>query len=633
MPIFPVRGLAEKGILRDPSPYQLDLNAWSAGVNVRFHANVVERAPVWRDVFNLIADQPVFAYGLGPDEGYDSVIVKCIDGRAFQYVSGTSAEITRSQFLNSPVIGVAGTGYAGTEAVTFSAPTLPGGVTTTGHITVSSGHVTGIVYNTIGCGYASAPTIIIAAPSSGTQATATVALSYTPSDANNAETGDFLGDVLYLNRPDQLPEVLLPNTTLLEALPNQECAWTCRSLRAFGDYMIALNVTKPNSFTDPYSGLPQTGGAFPNLFKWSDITLNGQVPDSWDPDDPTKSAGENPLEELNTPIVDGGTLRGMFIIYSENQIWCAIQDDSSDIFQFAKLFDEGGLLAPNCFVEVDGVHYVFGPKDIYKTDGVSKLSIIDKRNKDAVFRNLNKEKSEFCWVMYMPQYNSIIFAYNTADTTATFPATDRANLGAVYDLTADTWSFIDIPNMGPMCQANLDSILTYSNCPSGDEYENIGGSYADQDNTYVKNIVGVSGMVGGVSGVLTANRIVAYDFFDKGSLAFPYLSELNPPAYIERTGIALDQVGSDLTTWKKIGRVYPLVNIYGGAPVEIAIGGASFPDGPVTWNTVVQFDPTQDYKVDGIKGGRYLAISFTVATGDDFDIAGFDLDVRNGGRR
>src|ERR1700722_9857042 len=99
MPIFPVRGLAEKGILRDTSPYQLDLNAWSAGVNVRLHANVCERAPVFRDVFNLIADQPVFAYGLEPDTGYDSVILKGIDRRTFQYMPGSASEITRSQFL------------------------------------------------------------------------------------------------------------------------------------------------------------------------------------------------------------------------------------------------------------------------------------------------------------------------------------------------------------------------------------------------------------------------------------------------------------------------------------------------------------------------------------------------------
>ena len=82
-------------------------------------------------------------------------------------------------------------------------------------------------------------------------------------------------------------------------------------------------MTKPSSFVDPFTGITQTGGAFPSMFKWSDLTLAGLPPGSWDPDNPNTSAGENILEELNTPIVDGLPLRSIFVIYSETQIWAA----------------------------------------------------------------------------------------------------------------------------------------------------------------------------------------------------------------------------------------------------------------------------------------------------------------------
>lgn len=629
MPTVPVRGLAEKGILHDPSPYELDLNAWSAGTNIRFHANKVERAPVFRTVIDTLVEEPTFVVGLEPSTGYDTVMVCGADGRVFQYGSGQLTEVSKPN-LAAPVITVPGTLYVTAPAVTFSAAPS-GGVTAVGVSHLTGGVVSSITYTTPGEGYLVAPTITIAA-GPGTTAHATVALAYTPATDPRAWTSTFLGDVLYLNRPDQAPQYFGPQSTQFATLPNMETTWTCRSLRAFGDYMIALNVTKPATFTDPFTGLVQVGGAIPNMFKWSDLALDGQVPDSWDPDDPTKNTGENPLEELNTPIVDGMTLKSIFVIYSETQIWAAQQNGGSSIFNFYKLFDEGGMIAPNCAVEVDGIHYVLGTKDIYKHDGTTKVSIIDKRNKQFVFRNLNKQKSEVCFTAYLPQLDSILFAFNSGESSAKFPGVlcDRCNYGAMYDISADTWSFIDLPNVSGVTQANLDTVWTYSSAPSTLTYDNVGGSYYDQDNTFVKQMVSCSSTL---AGFLTKDRVLAYDYFDKGNLAFAYEPEVNGIAFVERTGIALDQFGSDLTTWKKIRRMFPLVNIFNDALIQIEIGGSETPSGPVTYGAPVLFDPTTDYKVDGIKGGRYLAVRFTGTTADDFEIAGYDLDVSNGGRR
>ena len=60
MPIFPVRGLAEKGVLTDPSPYQLELNAWSRAMNMKFHANRAESAPIFRNVYSPTSHTPAF---------------------------------------------------------------------------------------------------------------------------------------------------------------------------------------------------------------------------------------------------------------------------------------------------------------------------------------------------------------------------------------------------------------------------------------------------------------------------------------------------------------------------------------------------------------------------------------------
>lgn len=553
MPIIPVRGLASKGILRDPSAYQLDLDAWSNGSNVRFHANKAERAPIWRTLLDTLDEAPTFCVGVEPiSEGYDSVFFVGADGRLWSYGAGTLTEVTDA--------------------------------------------------------------------------------GQTPTTDPRAVTSTFLGQVLYVNRPDGPPRYFGPASTQFAVLPNMETTWTARVLRAFGDYLIALNVTKPETFVDPHTGLTLNGGAFPNLIKWSNLTLEGQVPDSWDPDDPTKSTGENPLEQLNTPIVDGCVMRSIFVVYSENQIWGMEEVDNNEIFLFTQLFSEGGLLAPNCAVEVGGIHYCFGPKDIYRHDGVNKVSIVDKRNRETVYRWLNKQKSEVCFAAYMPQYDSVVFAYNTGDPNAAFPGTkcDRCNYALVYDISADTCSFIDLPNVSSMTQSNLDTIYSYESVPATVTYDNVGGSYYDQANTFVKNVVGCSGAV---SGLFTQSRLLAYDFSDKGNLTLSANVECNAPAFLERTGIALDTEGSDLTTYKLVRRIYPLINVFNSVPVSIQVGGSETPGSNPTYLPAITFDPTTDYKIDLMKGGRYLAIRFTVSTLDDFEVAGYDLDVTNAGRR
>lgn len=549
MAVLPFRGLAEKGILRDPNPYQLDLNAWSAGSGVRFHANKAERAPIFRSVVESLGTSTQFCIGYRSPTTYDFVIVGMQDGRVFSYTKGNTKDVS-----------------------------VPGRV-----------------------------------------------LSGDP----RAWTGSYLGQVSYLNRPDRAPIYYGPNSATYNVLPNMDCAWTCRALRAFGDYVIAFNVTKPASYVQPHSGLTLTGGTFANLVKWSDLTLNGQVPGSWDFTDPTTNSGENPLEELTTPIVDAVAMRSALVIYSQDQIWAMEQTSSNAVFTFRKLFGEGGLLAPNCAVEIEGKHYVFGPTDIYVHDSIQKTSLVDKRNRDYIYRNLSQSQSEQCFVIYMPKYREILFAYPSGDSDAAFPVGSGANKGGIYNLVADTWSFIDLPNISAASLASLSSGLTYATAGAV-TYATIGGSYYDQDDGYDQHVVMVSGAL---PGVLTQSRILAYDFMNKGSLSFPYSPECNAPAFLERTGIDLDQLGSDLTTYKNVRRIYPQVTIYDNVPIQIQIGGCETPSGPINWSAPVSFNPMTQYKVDMMKGGRYLAIRIITPVPVDWEVAGFDADVTTKGRR
>lgn len=611
MAILPFRGLAEHGIMHDPSPYQLDLSAWSDGSGIRFHGNKAMRAPIFRSVVESLTDAPAFCASHTPVTGYDSVFVADENGKTVAYSNGTVSDITPTGQVLNLTVTAGGTGFVTAPTATISAPTS--GITAAATAVIQNGSVVSFTITNPGSGYTANPTVTMSA-SPGTPCVAAASI-FATIVATQHYTSTYLGSVTYLNRPSAPPVYFGPVSTALQGLPGWDGAMTCRSLRTFGDYLIALNVTKGTN-------------ANPSLVKWSDLTLNGLPPASWNQNDPTTSAGENPLEALSTPLVDGFPLRGRFILYSEDQIWAMALSGDTFIFDFARIFGDGGLIAPGCVAEVDGMHYCFGTTDIYRHDGNSKQSIIDKRNKDYVFRNLNQKFTEACFVLYMPKFAEIMFGYNTGDST-TYPGATHCNKGAIYNIPGDTWSFVDLPNVGAACLSTLNDTLTYATA-AVQTYANVGGSYFDQDNTFEQNVVAVSAAL---SGTLSTNRLLAYDFADKGSLAFPYSAEANSPAFLERTGIDLDQVGSDLTTYKIIRRVYPLVSIFENVPIQLQVGGAITPAGAPNWGPVVSFNPVTQYKVDVMKGGRYLGIRFLIGSPVDFEINGFDIDVGTAGRR
>ncbi|AYJ85531.1 hypothetical protein D3Y57_05480 [Sphingomonas paeninsulae] len=125
---------------------------------------------------------------------------------------------------------------------------------------------------------------------------------------NEAITHTFLGNVAYLNRVTSAPLVKRAGDATFITLPNWAPSDRTRTIRAFKDFVLALNVTK-------------AGVEYPSMVKWSDITGYGSVPGSWDPTITTNSAGENILSDMQGPILDGRALRDNFFIYGRNEVW------------------------------------------------------------------------------------------------------------------------------------------------------------------------------------------------------------------------------------------------------------------------------------------------------------------------
>jgi hypothetical protein len=434
-------------------------------------------------------------------------------------------------------------------------------------------------------------------------------------------TACLAGTLVYVNRPHDVPYFLTPTAPTFALLPGWDSTWRCLSLRVFKGFLFAINVTK---------GI----NAFPNMVKWSD-TIRGLVPPvSWDITDTTKLAGENQLAELSSPLVDGGPLGDNFILYSQDETWIVTMDGSSDIFDWRRLpFDNAGAINQNCWVEVAGKHYVFGFNDIYMHDGLTKTSLIDQRNRDAFFNELNVRKADKFFVAHDRSAREIMFCGVSGNARAGFPNPNGyCNFAAVYNYASGTWSFRDLPNVSSATLANVNTVWTYASVASTLTYANVGGSYYDQDNSFSRFPVFTS--VADAANGLSVSKVHVLDYNDVGSVALARDEEAVRPAFAERVGIDLDEIGAELRGYKNARALMPQIKLFrGNVSLNVELGGHTNASSAVEWEPPQTFDPAADYKVDTREAGRYLAYRITMPTPNDFEVSGFDLDAIVTGKR
>jgi len=428
-----------------------------------------------------------------------------------------------------------------------------------------------------------------------------------------------LADVVYINRPDRVPVFKLPAGTNFADLTNWTSNWRAVSLRPFGDFLLGLNMTEGST-------------SYPNRVRFSNLVTANSVPDSWDESDTTKSAGFNDLVQMQTAIVDGLELGTNFIIYSSSEAIMMEFVGGTFIFNFRKLFSDEGVINQNCIVEADGKHFVFGTHDIYMHDGTTKQSICDERTRKFIYTGLNAKNSDRCFVQHNKVLDEIYFCYQSGDQNVSFPDTDRCNRAAVYNHKNNTWSFMDLPNISAGTTANVNTVSTYA--ASTGTYNNIGGSYYDQEDSFNRHtlMVGDSDSNNGISSA----KLYGLDLADTGSMAFNVDTEATKAPFAERIGIDLDVIRQPIDGYKVITRLLPQIATINSSDTTMTFefGASDIPNNTPTYTTSATFDIATDYKIDSRASGRYLSYKISLAASDykDFEMSGFDLDVTTTGR-
>lgn len=95
MPTLPIRDLGGVGIATDPNPYNLPINGFTLGKNVRFDEGKVKRAPVFRNIKDSLGFNPRGAFGIvGNSTNFDTVIMVSDDYAIKEYANGTVTDVS-----------------------------------------------------------------------------------------------------------------------------------------------------------------------------------------------------------------------------------------------------------------------------------------------------------------------------------------------------------------------------------------------------------------------------------------------------------------------------------------------------------------------------------------------------------
>lgn len=366
---------------------------------------------------------------------------------------------------------------------------------------------------------------------------------------------------------------------------------SCRSIRAFKNYLIALNVTK-------------SGTNYPFMVKWSHPADPGSLPTSWNEADPTKDAGETDIAEGADPIVDGLQLRDSFMIYKESSIWRMDYTGGPFIFRFQKVLGSSGALNRNCIVEVDGVHVVLTNQDVIVHDGQTATSVMDKQTRRFLFQQIDEVSKDKCFVFKNTFFNEVFICFPSTGATSC----DRA---MVWNYQDKTVTFRDIPNLSHANFGPVDEATTSTWSADAEAWA------ADL------TIWNGGGLVPNTARVLSASANGKLYLFD----ASAYFDGVQPASYLERQGHTFDSPESI----KVVRGIRPRIKGENGATVMIKVGWADDPNATPQYQATMTHTIGQTVVNDCMVSGRYIAIRFESGTAAQWRLESFDVDVQAAG--
>jgi hypothetical protein len=412
------------------------------------------------------------------------------------------------------------------------------------------------------------------------------------SGKQNAWTSTNLSGIPILNNGIDPPQQWnLDPGTRCQTLTAWPTGYTCKSMRAFKSFLIAMGINK-------------AGVDRPFMVKWSSEADPGGVPGSWNEADQSNEAGETDLAEGGDYVVDGAQLRDSFIIYKQRSIWTMDYIGGTFVFSFRKVLGQSGAMNRNCIVELDGLHFVVTASDVIVHDGQSANSVLDKVGRRALFQDMDVAYNDRTFVFKNPFLNEVYVCY--VSIGATVP-----NRALVWNYVDKTVAYRDIPNLNHANFGAVDNTL--------------GGSWGADNDSWESDLTAWNGpdFTPYQTRVLMASNDQALFMLDASAT----FNGVQPKAYLERRGLSF---GDDDYT-KRITGIKARIAGNAGQTVTIKVGGHQTdpfadPEYPAQFDHVIG----QTVRADVFVDYRYPAIRFESGTAAQWRLDSWEATFQAG---
>ena len=407
--------------------------------------------------------------------------------------------------------------------------------------------------------------------------------------ASDRWTGGVLNGVLIVNNGKDKPQFWGGNVANdLAALTNWPSTATCKVMRPFRNYLVALDVTKSST-------------RYPHMVKWSSAADPGTVPASWDETNPANDAGEVDLAETTDAMVDALPLGDALIIYKSSSMYSMTYIGGQFIFSFRRLPGETGMLAPNCGAIVPMGHVVLTAGDVVLFNGQQTKSILTGKMRKWLFNNLDSNYYGRSFVVSNPQLNEVWVCFPTTGS-------DVCTKAVIWNWADNTLTVRDLD--GATCAASGPFTYTISNPWSSNAYN------WDTDPT-----------VWDVSDIPLSQASLLLGTDAPQLLVADLTTQFHGVAFtalMERTGLTFD----DPDRVKLMTSITPRVDGATGQTLYIQAGAAMDAEGTYTWGTPVTYTIGSTRKADVMASGRFLAYRVYSTASINWRIRAMDVDVR-----
>ncbi len=420
---------------------------------------------------------------------------------------------------------------------------------------------------------------------------------------DNLWNGGLLGGVPVINNGVDDPQSWDPKTTgtKLVDLPNWPASTTAKIIRPFGNFLVALDVTK-------------SGTRFEHMVKWSHPADPGAVPTTWDEADATKDAGEKSLTDVQAGgILEAWSLADTLMIYKTGSVWSMRHVRGLFIFDFKQVFETIGVLATHCVKVIPRKkqHFVVTGDDIIVHNGIEAESVIDRRMRKYLSNLIDTDNFERSFVVTNVSSNEMWFCFPTTGNTTP----DHALIwnyvdGSITERDLPPTTFISLGIVSEAESKIWDSAVGTWDAQIG----------TWDDSKFSKQAFDL---------LMADPSATKLHLVDRGN----DFNGASIPAHLERTGLAIvgrDRQGEpkvDFVNRKVIGRIWPKAT---GGPFTVKIGSQEIEDGPVTWSAGQTFTPGVDRYIDPAEpvAGLFMAVRFeSTGTGAQWILSGYDLEV------